>query len=335
MNEYICVGCGNSVEGEEKPEKCPHCDAGADKLNLIENEKIEVKEEHKTTGSTVLGIRGTPSEMTQLLNMVLLPISGNKTFYKKAVLNIGDKKTTNFAMKEGGIMVSIIELENSFLGEVWGEGQLPLIGEKTNDKISMLSMFNSLTIQADVANKVITHNAGANAKFADNYEDPEYVTTNFVPTDEKPYPVPILEDFLPGKPGEESMFKYKATIDTTSLKLLFSAASKYGIKFFPMTFSKEELRAGVGDMLNPVDGAFDIEIPLKRENSVLPTEPISVEVGPGFQYLMENLSDEATIHFAQSNFPIWITVDITKKKDKEYKSFGRAGYMITPKTETE
>ena len=83
MNEYICTGCGNSVEGEEKPEKCPHCDAGPDKLKLIENEKIEVKEEVKSSGSTVLGIRGTPSEMTQLLNMVLLPISGNKTFYKK------------------------------------------------------------------------------------------------------------------------------------------------------------------------------------------------------------------------------------------------------------
>jgi len=335
-DEYMCTECTIKFESDGVPEKCPSCNAIGEQLIKLEPEEIVVKEEttpEVTTKGDILGIRTSPKELSKLMNLIFLP-SGSAPYYDKSVLNINEEGDVSvYSIKEGGILVSIIEVNKKFFGEVWGVGEIPLIGKDTLGNISMLAIFNSVTIQADTKSKILVHNAGTNARFNTNYEDASYINTN-----SKKYPVPILTDeFLPGKPDSQSPYVFKAVMKAASLKLLFAAASKYGIKFFPLKFNASELRAGVGDMLNPVDGAFDVEIPIVMEKSVLPTEEISVEIGPAFEYVMNNLTDEVTIHFSKSNFPLWITSEIKKSTTAEDKStktevMGRCGYIITPRT---
>ncbi len=322
---YICDVCKTQME--EIPEKCPLCEALPEKI-------IPLTEESPTS----IDINGDPSDILKILKGISIPDSD--PYIEKTFLNVSKDKITNVVVSQGNDLLVYLELNNDYFKEVWGIGKIPLDMGVSLAKMKLLNNFEEGTLQADNETKRILYHSGERAKFADNLESPEHMTNSkefiIAPS--------CLPDFDYGNfclkfDGAE----YKnAVVNISDFKILLDSTSDSNIEFYPLTLDTKELRAGVGDMMNPTNGAFDIEIPIIAEKSNLPDSKINVEAASIFKSIIKNLTGEVKIHIANESMPIWISAPITKninKKDGEKvtqvtKEFGRIGYMIAPRSES-
>lgn len=337
---YICERCGvTSEEMDKMPDKCSTCGGGQDKMTLVLGEAAPVIEAAPEVDKKVssFGIRSPPNEIRHLLKLITIPVGENPyKGFQKINLQLTAENLTNYQVAPGEIILTILELSNEYFAETWETGNIVLNSAKSLSKMKILEAYDIASIQVDNDNNVVLHQAGTDAGFSDNLEDASHVLTSKsempVPFDYKTYR-PIIDEETP-----ESEYKYHVTVDVEAFKPLFDVTKATSIDYYPLTLKDGELKTGVGDMVNPgMDGAFEMNIPVVKEESVLPDEGILVEVGPIFKDVMNNLSGKVKIYFAGNELPLWILYDITKTVKEGEKSvektFGRIGYIIPPRSE--
>lgn len=338
--KYICERCGVTTEEmDEMPEKCPTCGGGQDKLSLILDNATPVIETAPEVDKKIssFGIRSPANEIRRILKLITIPTGDNPyEGFKKINLQLTAEKLTNYQVAPGEIILTILELSTDYFEETWETGDIVLDSAKSLSRMKILEAYDKASIQVDNENKVILHRAGTNAGFSDNLEDASHVLTSKpempVPFDYKTYK-PMIDEESP-----ESEYKWHVTVDVESFKPLFDVTKATDIDYYPLTLKDEELKTGVGNMENPgMSGAFEVNIPISKEESVLPNEGILVEVGPIFKNVMNSLSGKAKIYFAGDELPLWILYDITKTVEEGEKSiektFGKIGYIIPPRSE--
>ena len=338
--KYICERCGVTTEElNEMPEKCSTCGAPQEKLTLVDGNIppiIETKPEVKK--ASTFGIRSPPDEIKRILKLISIPTGETNSYkgFQKIVMQLSPDKLTNYQVAPGEAILTILELDTDFFKETWESGEIVLDSSKSLSKMRILNAYDVASIQVDNDNKVVLHQAGTDAGFSDNLEDSSHVKSSRpempIPFDHTVYKPKIDEA------SKESEFKWHVTVDVSSFKPLFEVTKESSIDFYPFNLKNGSLTTGVGDMMNPgMDGAFDMNIPIVSEKSVLPNEEILVEVGPLFKDVMNNLNGKVEIHFAGNELPLWILYDITKKTVEDgktvEKSYGKMGYIIPPRSE--
>ena len=338
--KYVCERCGVTTEElKEMPEKCPTCGAPQEKLTLVDGITPPIIEtEPKVETPSTFGIRSSPDEIKRILKLIAIPTGETNSYkgFQKIVMHLTEDKLTNYQVAAGEVILTILELDTDFFKETWESGDIVLNSSKSLTKMKILGAYDTASIQVDNDNKVVLHQAGTDAGFSDNLEDASHIISSRpempVPFDYKTYKPKIDEE------SKESEFKWHVKVDTSSFKPLFEVTKESSIDFYPFNLKDGSLTTGVGDMMNPgMDGAFNMNIPIVAEESVLPSEDILVEVGPLFKDVMNNLSGKVEIHFAGNELPLWIIYDITKSiteggKTVE-KSYGKMGYIIPPRSE--
>lgn len=339
MDNYICSACGVSVSSDEKPEKCLNCEATGDTLIKVQKkEDTIVTEQEVVHESKAIGFNASPQKILSLLKYTTLPVK-SKPYFEQIYFNVDEKVgVQNFTIANGETLLQVIDIKKEYFDEVWGVGKLPIKSAKSLEYMDVLSTYDKTSIQIDTENKVLIHNAGLNAKFANNPESIEHISQCKMSVNEI-FKTFDTEKFVPQFTGDIK-FNYVVTINVAELAVLLKVAAKQGIRYYPITLSTNELKAGVGDMSNPTKGAFDLKIPVDAEKSVFPPEPIVVEAGSSFKNVISNMEGQIQIHFAGSELPLWVTGTVTHKKKntvegKEVISeevVGKVGYVISPRT---
>ncbi len=337
--KYVCQRCGVITEDvDEIPDKCSTCEASSDKFTLVVGDITPIiatePEEHRASS---FGFRSPPDEIKKILKLITIP-TGNTPYpgFAKTTLQLFSDKMTNYQVAPGEILSTVLELDKEYFTEMWESGKMVLDSAKTMNKMKVLSAYDYTSIQIDNENNILLHQAGTDAGFSDNVEDPSHVITS------KPdMPIPFDYDVYRPKfdeESDESEFKFHVTADAGSFKPLFMATKDKEIGYYPFIIDGSRLRTGVGDMMNPgIEGAFEMNIPINADKSILPDKDVRIEVGPLFKDVLSNLDGEIQICFAGEELPLWVVYDITKPvvvdKKTVQKSFGTMAYIIPPKSD--